>query len=348
MLRPLLALLALTLPIAAQAQTTLRIGWCSRTVTAAAAPFAIATQQGWFAKDGIKIELVPLPGSVDCAKLVATGQLPYALASIEAVPVLRSQGADIKNFYTAYQGNIYGIAVPQGSPIKTLADLKGKRIGVIAMASGGYVVARAIASTLGLNPDTDMKIVVAGEGAQTAALIRSNQIDALSQFDGQYALVENAGVKLTYIDSGPIARFPSNGFIALAEHLKTHRAEAIALGRDYAMGTVATMANPEAGIRAVWQAFPITRGTGRDDATALHDDTHVLENRLKNLLPSAGGVTRWGENSVTNYQAYLDYLLANKVIPAHANAADLLDNSMIDEVNAFDAAAITAAAKTGK
>jgi NitT/TauT family transport system substrate-binding protein len=33
----------------------------------------------------------------------------------------------IKNYYTAYQANIYGIAVPEDSPIKTFADLKGKR-----------------------------------------------------------------------------------------------------------------------------------------------------------------------------------------------------------------------------
>ena len=352
MIRPLpaFALLALAAlhPGTARAETTLRIGWCARTISAAATPFAVATKLGWFAKDGLKIELVPLPGSVDCAKLVATRELPYALASIEAVPVLHAQGVAIRNYYTAYQGNIYGIAVPQGSPIKTLADLKGKRIGVIAMASGGYVVARALAASIGLNPDTDMKIVVAGEGAQTAALIRSGQIDALSQFDTQYALVENAGVKLTYIDSGAIAKFPSNGFIALEDHLKANRAQAVALARNYAMATVFTMANPEAGIHAMWDIYPASRGTGRDDATALRDDTHTIQARLKNLRPEAGGVTRWGENSIPNYQAYLDYLLANKVIPQKANATDLLDNSLIDDINRFDTEAIIAMAKAAK
>ena len=41
------------------AETTVRVGWCARTVTSAAAPFAIATKMGWYAKDGIKVELVP-------------------------------------------------------------------------------------------------------------------------------------------------------------------------------------------------------------------------------------------------------------------------------------------------
>src|SRR5262249_28461116 len=43
----------------AAAETTLRVGWCARTVTSAAAPFAIAMKLGWFAKAGIKIDLIP-------------------------------------------------------------------------------------------------------------------------------------------------------------------------------------------------------------------------------------------------------------------------------------------------
>jgi NitT/TauT family transport system substrate-binding protein len=46
----------------AQVQTV-RVGWCAKTVSSAAAPFAIATKLGWFEKDGIKVDLVPLPGS---------------------------------------------------------------------------------------------------------------------------------------------------------------------------------------------------------------------------------------------------------------------------------------------
>ena len=110
----------------AQAQTTVRVAWCAKTVSSAAAPFAIATKMGWFAKDGIKVELVPLPGSTDCVKAVATRDVQYGLPSIEPLAIIRPQGVKIKNYYTAYQANIYGIAVPEDSPIKTFADLKGE------------------------------------------------------------------------------------------------------------------------------------------------------------------------------------------------------------------------------
>src|ERR1043166_4970975 len=116
-------------------QTTVRVAWCARTVTSAAAPYAIATKMGWFAQAGIKVEVVPIAGSTDCVKSVATRDVHYALPSIEPLAIIRPQGVKAKNYYTAYQGNIYGIAVPDESPVKSFADLKGKRIGVISMGS---------------------------------------------------------------------------------------------------------------------------------------------------------------------------------------------------------------------
>jgi NitT/TauT family transport system substrate-binding protein len=344
----LLPVLHVLLPASGQAQTPVRVGWCARTVSSAAAPFAIATKLGWFAKEGIKVDLAPLPGSTDCVKLVATKELSYALPSIEPLAIIRPQGVMARNFYTAYQGYIYGIAVPEGSPIQTLKDLKGKRIGVNAMASAGYIVARALAASVGFNPDTDVKILVAGEGAQAAALVRQGQVDALSQFDTQYALVENAGVKLRYLDTSAISRFPSNGFIALEERLRNNRAEAVGLARGYAMGTVYAMANPQSAIRILWDVFPQTRSTGKDEATAMHDDAHTLDARARNWRLAAGGVTKWGENSVPNYQAYLDFLLANGVLKEKADAAQLVTDDLIDDINKFDAAAVAAQARAAQ
>src|SRR5215831_5551319 len=56
----------------------------------------------------------------------------------------------------------------------------------------GLPVARALAADLGLDPAKDVNIVVVGEGAQAAALVRTKQVDVLSLYDTQYALIENA------------------------------------------------------------------------------------------------------------------------------------------------------------
>ena len=332
----------------AQAQTNVRVAWCAKTVSSAAAPYAIATKLGWFAKDGIKVELIPMPGSTDCVKAVATKDVNYGVPSIEPVAIIRQQGVKIKNFYTAYQANIYGIAVPDDSPIKTFADLKGKKIGVTSMASAGVIIARALAANNGFNPDKDISIVVAGEAAQTAALVRSHQVDALSQFDTQYALTENAGAKLRLLDTSEIAKFPSNGFIALEDTLVSKRAESVAVGKGYAMGTVFALANPEAAIRILWEVFPQTKATGKDEATAMRDDVKTLLARAKSWKLESVGAKKWGENLIQNYDAYSDFLVKNGVLKQKVSGSDLVTNDLIDDMNKFDAKEIEAQAKGWK
>jgi NitT/TauT family transport system substrate-binding protein len=329
----------------AQAQTTVRVAWCAKTVSSAAAPYAIATKMGWYAKSGIKVELVPMPGSTDCVKAVATKDVQYGVPSIEPVAIIRPQGVKIKNYYTAYQANIYGIAVPDGSPIKTFADLKGKKIGVTSMASAGVIVARALAKNNGFDPDKDVSIVVAGEAAQTAALLRSHQVDALSQFDTQYALTENAGAKLRLLDTKEIASFPSNGFIALEDRLANNRAEAVAVAKGYAMGTVFAIANPEAAIRILWEVFPQTKATGKTEADAMKDDVKTLEARARSWRLESVGAKKWGENLVQNYDAYSDFLFKNGVLKVKIPGTDLVTNDLIDDINKFDAKEIEQMAK---
>ena len=330
---------------AGAAETLVKFGFCARTVTSAAAPFAVATKMGWYAAAGIKVQLVPVAGSTDCVKLVATGDLPYSLPSIEPLPAVIQQGIKAKIYYTAYQGNIYGIAVPKQSPIKSVRDLKGKKIGVASMASGGVPVARGLLAMNGLDPEKDAQIVVVGEAAQAAALLRSEQVSALSLYDTQYTLVETAGVPIRMLDSGPVARFPSNGFLVLEDKLQKDRAQAVALAKGYAMGTVFSIANPEAAVKILYEIYPYTKPSGKTDEQAIRDDVKTLLARAEHWRLEAGGVKRWGESSVKDFDAYQDFLVKWKVINAKVPVNELVTNELIDEVNKFDPAAIAAEAK---
>ncbi len=343
------ALSMLAAPVRAQQLPKLKVGFCTRSINAAVAPFAAAIKMGWYRQEGYDVEVIALPGSVDCVKFVVTREMDFSLPSIEPLAIGRPQGIRAKIYYTAYQGNAYGIAVPADSPIHTIAELKGKRIGVVAMSSAGVVIARALVSTAGLDPDRDISVVVAGDGAQTAAMLRNKQVDALSQFDTQYALVENAGVKMRLLDTREIDHFPSNGFLALESALVSRRKEAIAVARGYAKGTVFVLENPEAAIRILYEVFPSTRPTGKDEATAVRDDVKVLLARSpKWALEKRWGAKRWGENVEANYAAYLDFLAKWAIIPQRVDVKELVTNELIDEINRFDAAKIAAEARGWK
>ena len=330
------------------AESVVKVGFCARTITSAAAPFAIAMKKGWYAPAGIKVQLVPVAGSTDCVKLVATGDLPYSLPSIEPLPAAIQQGVKARIFYTAYQGNIYGIAVPKDSAVRSIKDLKGKKIGVASMGSGGVHVARGLLAMNGLDPEKDAQIVVVGEAAQAAALLRGDQVAALSLYDTQYALIDSAGVPVRLLDSGPVARYPSNGFLALQDTLQKDRAQAVALVKGYAMGTVFAMANPEAAVKILYEVYPQTKPSGKSDEQALREDVKTLLARAEHWKLEAGGVTRWGESSLKDFDAYQDFLLKWKVIGAKVPATAIVTNELIDEVNKFDAARVAADAKQYK
>jgi NitT/TauT family transport system substrate-binding protein len=342
------AALFLSLGTPALAQTKLRVGWCAKTVSSAATPFAVAAKMGWYRQDGIEVELIPLAGSGDCTKTVATKEIDFALPSVEPLAAARPQGVKARIFYTAYQGNIYGIAVPADSPVKKMTDLKGKTIGVISMGSAGVQIARALAATSGMDPASDINVVVAGEGAQTAAMLRSRQVDALSQYDTQYAMVENAGMKLRILDTKDIDRYPSNGFLALEDTLRTRSKEAAAVARGYAKGTIFAINNPEAAIRMLYEVYPQTRPTGKDEATAIRDDVKVLQARIVNWKLDKAGVARWGENSEANYAAYALFLLKWGVIKEKVDVKDLITNELIGAINNFDPAKVAAEARAYK
>lgn len=334
-----------TLSPAAQAQVSkMRVGWSSRTISAGAAPFAVAIKMGWFKNDGIEVTVVPLAGSQATVQNVASRELAFALADLPALAAARAQGLKAKMYYTAYQGNHFRLAVPADSSIHKVSDLKGKTIGVISMGSG-VLFAKAAVANAGLDPEKDIKIVVAGEGAQTAAMVRSKQVDALSQFDTQYAMVENAGIKLRLLDAGEIDHYSSSGLLGLEETIRTRRKEAVAVARGYAKGTIFAMNNPEAAIRMLYEVFPQARPTGKDEATAIRDDVKVLQARIANWRLENAGVKRWGESSETRCSQYLDFLRKWGVIKERLSVQDVVTNELIDEINNFDPNSVVAEAK---
>ena len=227
--------------------------------------------------------------------------------------------------------------MPQDSPVKEFTDLRGKRIGVISMASAGVLVARELARVAGLDPDTDVNIVVAGEGAQTAAMVRGGQVDALSQFDTQYAMVENAGVRLRLLDTRAIDRFPSNGFLALEETLRSRRKEAVALARSYAKGTVLRSPTPRppsgSSGRSSRRRSPPGRTRRRRSATT----PRCSQARAQNWRLEKGGRQAVGRE----LRAELRRLRRLHAEDRHHQAGggrcrSWITNELIDEINRFD------------
>ena len=106
-----------------------------------------------------------------------------------------------------------------------------------------------------------------------------------------------------------------------------------------------TMANPEAAVRVLYDVFPFTRATGKDETTAVREDVHVLGARIPQLKLEPAGVRRWGETNEAHLREYMDFLLKWGVLKQRVEAGDLMTNELIGEINRFDADAIAKTAR---
>lgn len=150
-----------------------------------------ALKNGKVKSDKIRVEATPLDIS---ALIQATAARTYDVVQTAAVavPRARERGLDLRIIGTGLRyhasGEGAGIWVPKNSPIKTVADLKGKKLGVYSLGSAGITLIRiALSDVHGLNTATrggDIELVEMPAPALPAALA-SGRIDAATLIHAQ-------------------------------------------------------------------------------------------------------------------------------------------------------------------
>jgi NitT/TauT family transport system substrate-binding protein len=87
---------------------------------------------------------------------------------------------------------VLGVNPKTMSGYKTVADLKGKKIGVTAPGSSTNVMVNFILAKSGLKP-SDVSIIGVGASQGAVAAMRSGQIDAISNLDPVITLLQRSG-----------------------------------------------------------------------------------------------------------------------------------------------------------
>lgn len=133
-----------------------------------------AQDLGYFAEEKIEFEYVTGQGSGDALKQLLAGNGDLAFAGPEGVFLAADQGAEVVAIYNTYPQNAFVMVAKRGSGIEKIADLKGKKIGVLSMASGGRYNTTTLLSTAGLK-ESDVELIAVGP-APTAFL--EGKVDA--------------------------------------------------------------------------------------------------------------------------------------------------------------------------
>ncbi len=139
------------------------------------APLIVAKEKGIFEKHGLDVELIAPADPNDPPKLVAAGKAPLAVSYQPQLHVQVAEGLPLKRIGTLVATPLNSLVVLKSGPIKSLKDLKGKKIG---FSVGGFESAllSAMLSGEGISMD-DVELINVNFSLSPAIL--AGKVDAV-------------------------------------------------------------------------------------------------------------------------------------------------------------------------
>jgi NitT/TauT family transport system substrate-binding protein len=179
------ALLATTLATPALAQSRLKVKFAGGGVALYGyMPFFVATGRQLWQKHGIDPEIAMFPGGAPAMQAVLGGSSQIACGYYEHTIQMAAKGAKLQAFVLQAQnsGLALGVRKALDGQVKTIADLKGRKIGVSAPGSATHMFALQLLAKSGLKA-TDISAIGVGTTQTAMSSFERGDIDALSLFD---------------------------------------------------------------------------------------------------------------------------------------------------------------------
>jgi NitT/TauT family transport system substrate-binding protein len=168
----LLAVAALMLPTAAGAQQKVVIGIPTSPPNIVHMPAIVAKELGLYKKAGLDVDIVSLGDGVKVYRALLAGNIDFGLTPGAPTIIGRSNGAEVK----ALSANLpkFEASMVVRAEIKTMEDLKGKRIGIQEPGGFADILSRSVLRAAKIDPKDVNFVSIASE--DVPALV-ANQVD---------------------------------------------------------------------------------------------------------------------------------------------------------------------------
>ncbi len=157
-------------------------------------PLTISEQLGYFKAEGLDVEISDFAGGSRALQAVVGGSADVVSGAYEHTINLQSKN----QFFQAFvlQGRApqiaMGVSTKAMPSYRSVADLRGKKIGVSAPGSSTNMVANLVLSRAGVKA-AEVSYIGVGTAAGALAALRSGQIDAMSNTDPVMTMLEQKG-----------------------------------------------------------------------------------------------------------------------------------------------------------
>ena len=283
-------------------------------ISGATLPFYVALDENFFQKYGFEVTPVFMGGSPLINSAILAGEFPMGYTGGGAIISSRLAGSDLISI--ACPLPVLTIDAWAKPEIKTVSDLRGKRIGVTRFGASTHFAALSMLDSAGIKPNEVTFIQNGGVGESLAALL-GGRVDA-TMIGYPFGLrAKNAGYPLLFrpMDS-EYGLFPTAVIAARESWLKEPRNRKLAVEflRSLNEGLQLTRESPNAIKRA------LRKYTRVNDEAMLQGSVEYFRDAFPKSL-------RTREKVMTNALKFIDHPKAKQF-----DVTQSFDNSLVDEI----------------
>lgn len=318
-------------------------------------PLIFAEELGYFDTENLELQK-PFPVLASSALILPqlmNGGIDSVFMTLE--PLILTKQPDAANFdykyvYNYARGSVYELVVLDESPIRTVADIAGKKVGVGALAWGNVAGTKGILVSQGVSLDS-VSLAAVGDSAAALEALKSGQIDVLNLYDTKIVQFEQTGVKLRRIPLPDFYAKSSSNAIPFTSKFIQERPGTIArFGRALSKGFVACEAAVDNCVRAFWKRYPDLAPAVAKEGAAMESAKQILRAKFKSWLVFPEGKPReYGSLSDSDFTGLMNALkVSGQATKTDIPLDTLYTNQFVPEFNAFDREKVVAEAKAYK
>src|SRR6202051_2807543 len=142
-------------------------------------PAKLTEQLGYFKDEGLDVELQSQPAGVDAENELLAGAVQAVVGFYDHSIDLQAKGKEVQSIVVFGQvpGEVEMVASKQADTIKSMADVKGKTLGVTGLGSSPNFLTQSRAHLKGM-PNSEYTVLPVGADNSFIAAIKQNRIDA--------------------------------------------------------------------------------------------------------------------------------------------------------------------------
>jgi NitT/TauT family transport system substrate-binding protein len=322
-------------------------------INAGQANLTAAMELGYFAQEGMKVKLQDFQGAAIVIPQVSTKSILIGSGGGDPLVVANQPGKShvpVKFFYNQSRDYVWEFVVPPDSPINTLADLKGKKIGVGSLSNSHVPATRLIMKESGLELTKDYQLLAISIGGPAFRALMDGQVGAYNTWTGNIATFEAFGTKLKRIPiPSRFANLFTIGYFAHEDTIKNKPDVLAGFGRAVTKGTLTCEMAIEWCVKNFWKYYPNLKPREGTEEENVKRQSYVVQQGMKSFFAFPPGPRRFGEYPEGAWKSFIDILNeGGELTTANVDPNIFYTNELVSKMNDFDAAAVEAKAKTLK